>query len=124
MHGNKKGPALSGDIRVIIRDPLGINTGIIIDNVSCYIGSSICDTRIYGIMRAVDDSETIPMEPEIYYYYLDGDGHIIHIGRGIHFGTFRINRYAPFTINLADTYSIHILTETKDIIIFASYERS
>lgn len=121
MNNNKDIPALDETVRIIIRDPLGFGTGIMIDNVSFHTCPSDRSVRIYGMMRAVEGSATVHKEPEIYYYFLDKSSNVLHAGSGMHFGSFHINRFAPFEITIANDSSQHIWDNAERIVLFASY---
>lgn len=121
MKDDKDIPTFDETVRIIIRDPLGFGTGIIIDNVSFHICPSDQSVRIYGMMRAVEGSAADYPEPEIYYYFLDKSSNVIHAGSGMHFGSFHINRFAPFEITIANDSSHLIWDKAERIVLFASY---
>ena len=121
MNNNKDIPASDETVRIIIRDPLGFGTGIMIDNVSFHTCPSDRSVRIYGMMRDVEVPAADHPEPEIYYYFLDRLSNVLHAGRGMHFGSFQINRFAPFEIVLANDSSKCIWDKAERIVLFASY---
>lgn len=121
MKYDKETSHLNDDIRIIIRDPLGFKTGIMIDKISYHICPSDHSVRIYGMMYAYNNSVKNPSEPEIYYYFLDNSEKVLFAGRGEHYGTICVNDSAPFIITLADDCLRKLWNKTKSIILFASY---
>lgn len=121
MKDDKDIPTFDETVRIIIRDPLGFGTGIMIDNVSFHTCPSDRSVRIYGMMRAVGAPSADHPEPEIYYYFLDKSSNVLHAGKGMHFGSFHNNRFAPFEVTIASDTAHHIWDKVERIVLFASY---
>ena len=121
MRLGKESSLLDESIRIIIRDPLGFKTGIMIDNVSCHTIPSDHSVQIYGMLYATDSSTTNPIEAEIYYYFLDSSDNVIYAGSGEHFGSFSANLFAPFKIVFTEDLPRQIWNEAKSIIIFTAH---
>lgn len=89
-------------IRITVRDPLGMKTGVIVDNMSAKVDQGRRSVRIYGRMRSTENTSVGLSEPEIYFCFLNASSQVLYVGRGVHFGNFRINRSAAFAIDLFD----------------------
>ena len=108
-------------IRITVRDPLGLKTGIIVDNMSAKVDKGRRSVRIYGRMRSTESTSVGLSEPEIYFCFLNASRQVLYVGRGKHFGNFRINRSVAFAIELLDRESELPFEETVEIEVYVAF---
>lgn len=111
------------DMKIRIQDPIGLRTGIRLDNIKSYIDSNpeVNHIRIYGTMAASADIAANQAEPEICCGLFDSKNRVCYSLTGEHAGLFWISRYTIFRIELLNASRYFNWNEIDHISLFVIF---
>ena len=86
---------------IIIKDPLGTETGIVIFDLCYNIEEESDQIRSYGYMEEVEGAVLPSSEPEILCCWKNSEDRLLYAACSIHLGHSHANHYAMFLIEIS-----------------------